>query len=196
MGRKKLLANRADLILDAASELFSAMSYEKTTLDEIAERAGISKGSIYLEFESKEEILFTLIARTKDEQLHAMRRIANRKSESVLDLLKTMLVQNTGMIYDTVTCTRLSPEEMVQKRERIGTRLKPFLEARLALIEELLRRAENTREIRPLKEPRRTAQLIVMALRAVLPPYETDAGKVRIQHETAEILELIMNGLR
>lgn len=197
MGRKKLLPNRGDLILQAASELFASMSYEKTTLDEIAELAGISKGSIYLEFESKEEILFTLISQNKEAQLVEMRRLAeNDKSGSALATLKAVLVQNVGTIYEGVIRNRRSPEEMVQSRERLRSRLKPFLEARLALIEELLARAEQTGEIAPLKERRRTAQLMIMVLRAVLPPYPADANKIRLQHEAAELLELVLKGLQ
>jgi AcrR family transcriptional regulator len=197
MGRKKLLPNRSDLILQAAAELFSAVSYEKTTLGEIAERAGISKGSIYLEFESKEEILFTLIAQNKEAQLADMRRLIDTdKSTSALATLKAMLVHNIGAIYEGVVRNRRSPEEMMQSRERLRLRLKPFLDARLDMIEELLARAEQTGEIPPLKERRRTAQLMMMGLRAVLPPYAADTNKVRLQHEAAELLELILKGLR
>jgi AcrR family transcriptional regulator len=196
MGRKKLHSNRNELILDAASELFAVVGYDKTTLDEIAERAGISKGSIYLEFDSKQEILFTLISRYKEAQLLEMRRLADSgKSHSALATLKAMLVQNVGTIYESVMRNQRSPEEVIQSRERLRVRLKPFLDARLALIEEMLCRAEQTGEISPLKERRRTAQLLMMALRAVLPPYEAGVNKIRLQHEAAELLELVMKGL-
>lgn len=197
MGRKKSLPNRGSLILDAASLLFAKTSYEKTTLDEIALQAGVSKGSIYLEFASKEEILYHLIQRNKDVELADMRRIAARKSESPLELLKAMLVQNMGAIYDSFQQKQLSIEALMQNRKTLLHRMKPFADARLALIEELLTRAEEAAEIKPLHERRRrTAQLIMMTMRAVLPPYRDETNRVLLQHETAELLDLIINGLR
>ncbi|HEY9746342.1 MAG TPA: helix-turn-helix domain-containing protein [Oculatellaceae cyanobacterium] len=196
MGRKRLLPNRADLILKAAADLFAERTYEKTTLDGIAERAGIGKGSIYLEFESKEEILFALICRSKQAELHEMRRLVANPGESPLKTLKQMLVKNIGMVYDAVSRNRRSPEEMMQSRERLKERLKPFFDERIECIEALLLQAVKAGEIRPLRKPRRTAQLMMMALRTALPPYETNPQKLKLQNDAAEILELIFEGLR
>jgi AcrR family transcriptional regulator len=200
MGRKKLLPNRADLILQAAEELFAERSYQKTTLDEIAERAAIGKGSIYLEFSSKEEILFALISQQKAEELEEMRRFVAQASKETLkagalETLKALLLKQVGAIYDSINRKQRSPEEVIQSRERLRERLKPFLDARLQLIVELLERAQQQNEIRPQKDFHRTAQLIMMSLRAVLPPYDSQANKLKLQHDAAEILELIFEGL-
>lgn len=50
-------------ILDAAAELFSHYGYDKTTVDDIAREAGISKGAIYLHFNSKDDLLESLLVR-------------------------------------------------------------------------------------------------------------------------------------
>lgn len=50
-------------ILDAATELFVRYGYDKTTVDDIARAAGVSKGTIYLHFASKEELFETLLIR-------------------------------------------------------------------------------------------------------------------------------------
>jgi AcrR family transcriptional regulator len=197
MGRKKRLPEREELVLASAAKLFSVQGYEKTTLDGIAAHAGVSKGSIYLEFPSKEEILFSLIERSKDSELVAMRRIANRAHEKALTLLKEMLVQHIGDIFDSVQQKNLGDEELLQARKQFYTRLQPFIEARLDLIESLLQRAQHLGEITtPLADCRRTAQLIMLALRAVRPPYWYYDDRLSLQRDAAEILELIMKGLR
>ena len=196
MGRKKLLPNRDGLILEAAALLFSARSYEKTTLDEIAVQAGVSKGSIYLEFASKEQILYRLIQRNKDTELAEMRHIAAQQSGSALALLKTLLIQNMGAIFDSVQQKQLSLEEIQQTRKHLFSQIKPYIEARLAIVEDLLARAEQEGDIKPLPDRHRTAQLILMALRAVRPPYREEANRASVQQDAAEILDLIMNGLR
>lgn len=53
--------DRAAMILDAALQEFSARGYEATRVDDIARRAGLSKGGLYAHFESKEEIFAALV---------------------------------------------------------------------------------------------------------------------------------------
>lgn len=195
MGRKKLYENRADLIQTAAAKLFAEFGYNKTTLDEIALLAGISKGSIYLEFESKEEILFALLLQNKDWQLAQMKQIATRP-KSPLENLKTMLVQNVGDVFDSIKQNFKSPEEIMGTREQARKRLKPFFEARIALVEELLVQAAQQNEIGQGQDYRRLAQLLMLALRGVLPPYDTTSQKIKLQNEAAELLELFFNGLK
>lgn len=47
-------------LLDAAAEVFVRDGYEAAQLDEIAARAGRSKGSVYTHFESKEDLFLAL----------------------------------------------------------------------------------------------------------------------------------------
>ncbi len=54
------LRNRK-IILDAALEVFSMFGYRGTTLDQIAEAAGLSKPNILYYFDGKEEIHLTLL---------------------------------------------------------------------------------------------------------------------------------------
>ncbi|HWL40344.1 MAG TPA: TetR/AcrR family transcriptional regulator [Gemmatimonadaceae bacterium] len=49
-------AERPRQILTAALEVFGEAGVARSTLDEIAERAGVSKGTIYLYFPNKEEL--------------------------------------------------------------------------------------------------------------------------------------------
>lgn len=61
MGRRE---EKRDLtrqqILSAAADLFSEKGYESTTLEEVTERANVSKGTLYYNFESKEDLVVAL----------------------------------------------------------------------------------------------------------------------------------------
>jgi TetR/AcrR family transcriptional regulator, fatty acid metabolism regulator protein len=54
---------REQLILQTAEELLLEKGYHETSIDEIAARVGISKGTVYLHFDSKEELIFALLHR-------------------------------------------------------------------------------------------------------------------------------------
>ena len=50
-------------ILDAAAALFAERGYERTPVKEIAERAGISPGTIYIYFDGKRDLLLSIADR-------------------------------------------------------------------------------------------------------------------------------------
>jgi AcrR family transcriptional regulator len=54
-------AERRDAIIDAALKEFSASGFAATRLDDVAERAGVAKGTIYLHFKDKESLFQELI---------------------------------------------------------------------------------------------------------------------------------------
>src|SRR5438034_8217042 len=54
-------AARRDAILDAALDEFSARGFAATRLDDVARRADVAKGTIYLHFRDKEALFQELI---------------------------------------------------------------------------------------------------------------------------------------
>ncbi|MBC8171978.1 MAG: TetR/AcrR family transcriptional regulator [Anaerolineae bacterium] len=52
---------RQQRILETASRLIAHYGYDKTTVADIAREAGISKGAIYLHYESKEKLFYALM---------------------------------------------------------------------------------------------------------------------------------------
>ncbi len=51
---------RINCILDAATSLFCEKGYANVTVQEIADRAGLNKATLYYHMESKEELLFSI----------------------------------------------------------------------------------------------------------------------------------------
>jgi AcrR family transcriptional regulator len=74
---REKLQRRSD-ILEAAEELFDEKGFESTTIEEIARRTELSKGTIYLYFKSKDELLLAVcikgIAGFREELEEAARR--------------------------------------------------------------------------------------------------------------------------
>ena len=51
---------KREAILGAALELFGRYGYRRTSVDDIARRAGVAKGTVYLYVENKEALFRTL----------------------------------------------------------------------------------------------------------------------------------------
>jgi AcrR family transcriptional regulator len=60
-GRKVDAAERRQAILDAALTVFADHGYEAARLDDIASRAGVAKGTLYLYFKDKEALFEALV---------------------------------------------------------------------------------------------------------------------------------------
>ena len=56
--------SRKEEIMKAAANLFSQKSYHDVTVDQIAEEVGVAKGTIYLYFESKENLYLEILEHT------------------------------------------------------------------------------------------------------------------------------------
>ena len=65
---------RADL-LDAAAEVFARNGYHGTSVDMVAEAAGYTKGAVYSNFESKEELFLALLEARLEDSLNSMQDV-------------------------------------------------------------------------------------------------------------------------
>ncbi|WP_063058234.1 TetR/AcrR family transcriptional regulator [Nocardia sienata] len=75
---RPLVPDRRGRILTAAAELILETGWPRTTVADIAERAGIGKGAVYREFADKAAILDAVLGRS-------MRRMTARVHQQVLD---------------------------------------------------------------------------------------------------------------
>jgi AcrR family transcriptional regulator len=56
-------------LLKAAAQVFADKGFQAASVDEIAERAGFSKGAVYWHFESKDDLFFALLEERVDRPL-------------------------------------------------------------------------------------------------------------------------------
>jgi AcrR family transcriptional regulator len=59
-------------LLEAATKLFQSRGYQHTSVDEVAREAGLAKGTVYVHFKNKQELLFHAIAEEKKRLVKAM----------------------------------------------------------------------------------------------------------------------------
>lgn len=85
--RQQALADvRRELVLDAARSAFSELGMEKTSIREIARRAGYTPGAIYSYFSSKEELYGTLLSESLarlNERTHAAAKPSQSSADQV-----------------------------------------------------------------------------------------------------------------
>jgi AcrR family transcriptional regulator len=86
--RRRRKAERPQEILEAAFVEFSRNGYATTTLDRIAERAGVTKGTIYVYFENKEHLFISMVREVTKATLETVHEMFERHDGSTADLLR------------------------------------------------------------------------------------------------------------
>lgn len=107
-----------DRILDALQELLENQKLQTISVSEIAETAGIGKGSIYYYFPSKDAILEALVERNYEKPLQTAKLLADRREISPFIRM--------AMIFEAC---RSSSSEFIKSENtaRSGTQEKSFL---------------------------------------------------------------------
>ena len=143
---------RRQEILDAAAALFAEKGYQRAAVKEIAERAGIAPGTIYLYFESKGDLLIQLMTRLTeldaiDQELgHAFETDARTFLTRVSRDRMGLLIQNEEMIR------AIMPQMLVQPalREKFYTEL---VQPMISLLEAYVENRVQKGDVRPVDVP-------------------------------------------
>ncbi|WP_195573985.1 TetR/AcrR family transcriptional regulator [Paenibacillus sp. 1001270B_150601_E10] len=86
---------RRNEILDVADELFAQKGFDGTSTNDILEKVGIARGTLYYHFKSKEEILDSLIERYNVRLLCAAQEVASDKSIPIVErIIRVVMALN------------------------------------------------------------------------------------------------------
>jgi AcrR family transcriptional regulator len=101
-----------EAILDAVDILLARYGYRKMTIDDVATEAGVGKGTIYLHFESKEELVLSHVDRIVDRVVARMAEIAASRA-AWPEQARRMLRERVLMRFDAVQHYRESLSELL-----------------------------------------------------------------------------------
>ncbi|MER7334106.1 MULTISPECIES: TetR/AcrR family transcriptional regulator [unclassified Micromonospora] len=118
--REQTSGESRELILTAAAELFASKGYRQTTFADVAERSGISRGSIPWHFGSKEGLLLAVLERSVDLVRASLDDAPAQGAETGLDhLMKgldALLAQPTTRLFVTLLVEALEPDSPIHDR--------------------------------------------------------------------------------
>ena len=129
--RTRIQTEKRELILEAALEVFSAHGFRGSTIDQIAEAAGMSKPNLLYYFHRKEDIHEALIQRLLKTWLQPLRELDD-VGDPITEL-RSYIRRKLEMARDYPRESRLFANEILQGAPRIM----PLLEGELkALVDE------------------------------------------------------------
>nr|MDT0666011.1 helix-turn-helix domain-containing protein [Micromonospora sp. DSM 115978] len=113
-----------EAILDAAAQLLATNGYQATTTNHVAERAGVSIGSLYQYFPNKDALLVALEDRHLDEVEAALRELSRQWRQTdpeptgfATSFVRTLVAVNSSDLH-RVIYNSAPPLARVQERVR------------------------------------------------------------------------------
>lgn len=178
-------AATAALILDAAETLFREHGFQATTIDQIAESADVSVGSVYFHFQTKAGLYLALVERALDINEVAMGKVAELGLDSPLervlaagDAYLSFHIEHPGAFQMTALRVLEPASGMHEAEARVAERVERIVLA----VEADLQAAIDAGEVRPDVDAARAMRFLWGAWNGVIALSLRD-DRLRIDHE-------------
>jgi AcrR family transcriptional regulator len=186
-----------DAILDATDRLLARFGYRKMTVEDIAAEAGIGKGSVYLHFSSKEEVVLSHIDRIVDRLRERLKEIAHSDATAA-ERLRLMLLTRVLFRFDSIQHYTQSLNDLLAVlRPSLLARRAQYFEAEAQIFAEVLTSGRESGEF-SFDDERATAHALLEATNGLL-PYSlstTELGaRVEVEQRATDVANLMLYGL-
>jgi AcrR family transcriptional regulator len=108
---------RAHRILDVAAELILRWGYDKTTIDDVAKRAGVAKGTIYLHWKTRDDLFAALLRR---ERVYLLEEVRASAPATLSELLGEFV--GTALRRPLLKAVLIGDSEVLGKLARVKRR--------------------------------------------------------------------------
>jgi AcrR family transcriptional regulator len=151
---------RHQQILQAATVCFGRRGFHQATMQDICSEVGLSPGSVYRYFRSKEDLIAALVE--ADRAKHIARIEAVRHQPDVFAALQTLADQTLASLNDPeMSLLHAEIGAEVHRNPQVKELVRNTNAAILDSLAETLRLAQERGAIDPNLEPRATAELLI-----------------------------------
>lgn len=182
-------------ILDAATELFARHGMCKTSIQDIADRAGLAKGALYYYFESKEAV-FAAVLQAEADQMWAQTQAAVEAAESPSDKLIAHFTVAMRAFRESSIASQAIHDEIIDHVD-MATAIRLAARRReIAGVRQILADGAASGSFRPMNCDR-IAEILVSAFEGIVcGPSGIRDTILDDQDQPGEMLGLLLNGLR
>lgn len=181
---------RKEEIIRVAANLFSQKSYHDVTMDQIAEKVGVAKGTIYLYFESKENLYLEILEETYEEIESILEKEIAKKDPAPQKLRKMLMLIFKFYLENLDVLRILSRDETHLIREHYEF-TEHWRVKGVRFYQKILEKGINEGSFRPVNTEL-TALIIFGLVRSVMFFYHTDKSAGEIAEE---VFSMISEGI-
>jgi TetR/AcrR family acrAB operon transcriptional repressor len=190
-----------DRILDTAEQLFSEKGVSGTSLADIADAAGVTRGAIYWHFKNKQDLFSAMLDRVALPMEEMVRRAAEEGAHDPLDALRTCCIYVLQQTASNARCRRvfsIVAHKCEYVKEQRGL-VKRELQCRsqvLAMIERALRNATRRGTLAPHVDIRRTAIGLQAYVDGLIHNWLFNPDGYSLEREAEALMDLYFEGLK
>jgi len=192
--RKELTQMRQKQILDIATEVFSKKGFASTQVDEIANLAGLGKGTVYRYFKDKENLFLSVVDRgienLKDLVLEAM-----AKEKEPLDKIKKVIEVYLKFFEKHSDLIRIFIHEQSEFQKRIQKRYYQHYYEHVNKLEEVFKKAQALGLIKKKINPRLTIAILTDMLNSFIYTWQLTGQKYSLSESVTLITEVYFTGI-
>jgi AcrR family transcriptional regulator len=181
-------------ILRAAWGMIRHYGFTKTTIDDIAKRACVGKGTVYLYFQGKADIMLALTELTNDRIATELGRIASGPG-SPEERLRACLNHRALKLFDIVHKYPHGEEFIGSMLPEIVDRIARYVRAQGALLAGIIREGNESGDF-AVEDPDATGQLLAELFEFLAPPYYRLKSRRSLEKLSSQSLDLMFAGLR
>jgi len=185
--------NKREAILQAAWDLIKHYGYNKTTIDDIAKRVGIGKGSLYLHFTSKAEIMLSLTDRTNERITARLEEIAATAAPPA-ERLRACLLHRVMALYDIVNRHPHSEDVIAKMMPDVVERLDHYVQRHGEILGRIIREGAAAGAFRA-QAPEASGNLLAHLFEFLTPPYYRFSSREGLERFANQVVDLLLSGL-
>ncbi|MFC1410921.1 ScbR family autoregulator-binding transcription factor [Streptacidiphilus sp. N1-12] len=191
--RQERAVRTREQILFAAAELFAQAGFQKTSIKDVADRAGVTKGAIFFHYPTK-EILATAVVEAHYSRWPDLLARAQAQGLSPLDVAFEVLDQAAVAFRDDLV-VRAGARLQIE-RSLIDAPLPRPYEGWTDVLATLLRDARDSGELRPGTDPDAAARCLVASFFGTQHISDTLSQRADLLERWADMRELLALSLR
>ena len=185
-------------ILDATDRLLARFGYRKMTVEDIAAEAGIGKGTIYLHFNSKEEVVLSHVDRIVDRLKQQHLAVIARSKHTALERIRQMLLARVLFRFDSIQHYTQSLNDLLAAlRPGLLARRARYFEEEAQIFAEVLAEGRASGEFE-FENDLAAARALLEATNGLL-PYSLSTNELgerdEVERRTSAIADLLLRGL-
>jgi AcrR family transcriptional regulator len=181
--------DKREAILHAAWGLIRHYGFSKTTIDDIAKQAKVGKGTVYLYFKSKTDIMLGLTDLTNERITRQLEKIAS-EDKPPEERLRACVLYRIMTLFDLVHRYAHSEDVIASILPEIVERLDRYVRRHGELLGQIVQEGFHA------DDPDATGLLLANLFEFLTPPYYRFKSRDSLERFTNEILDLILTGLK
>ncbi|MBS3788656.1 TetR/AcrR family transcriptional regulator [Candidatus Bipolaricaulota bacterium] len=184
-------------IREAATKIISRQGYFQTRPKDIASEAGVSVGTIYNYYDSKQEILVDIFAEELSDRKDFYRKLS-RRDLPLVEQIKRILKRHFSRLSNHKELMRVIIQERFKPGSGLGNKLNQSYSEAIKYIEQLIEEAMDKDQIRPC-DPRIVASALFGSVESTIAAgllQDKKDQEEMFDQAPEELAKFFWNGLR